>query len=240
MATNEGPVRYERGDTIAILTLDDGKANALGPDMIAAIDAGLDRVQAEPKVRALVLAGRPGRFCAGFDLKAIARGRDVADPMVRAGADLFMRIYGFPRPVIAACTGHALAGGALLLLTCDARIAARGPYKLGLNEVAIGIELPVLVRRLAADRIDTRRYTEAALLATVYDPSGAREVGFVDEVVEPDELLPRATARAIELARLPPGAFARSKAHMRTAAIEQILGSFDEDLERILSAGRPR
>ena len=92
---------------------------------------------------------------------------------------------------------------------------------------------------MAADRIDTRRYTEAALLATIYDPSGAREVGFVDEVVAPDELLPRATARAGELARLPRGAFARSKTRLRTSSIEQILGSIDDDLERILSARRP-
>lgn len=234
----DGLTRYERDDKIVTLTLDDSKANALSTEMIAAIDAGLDRVEAEQGVRALVLAGRPGRFCAGFDLKAIARGRAVAEPMVRAGGALFLRLYGFPMPVVAACTGHALAGGALLLLTCDARIAAEGEYKVGLNEVAIGIELPVLVRRLAADRIDTRRQTEATLLATIYDPAGAREVGFVDELAPPDQLLARATARARTLARLPRGAFARSKTQVRTPSIEQIRSSFDADLERILSVGQ--
>lgn len=233
----EGFVRYDRDDKIVTLTLDDGKANALGHEMLAALDQALDRAEADDGVRAVVIAGRPGRFCAGFDLKVLTRGREAADPMVRAGAAMFTRVYGFPMPVVAACTGHALAGGALLLLTCDARIGAQGAFKVGLNEVAIGIELPVLVRRLAGDRLDTRRLNEAILLATIYDPDGAREVGYLDEVVADAELLPRAQARARELARLPRGAFTRSKAQLRTASIEAIRSTLDEDLDRILSVG---
>lgn len=228
-------VGYQRDDKVVTLTLDDGKANALGTEMIAAINAALDRVQAEDEARAVVLAGRPGRFCAGFDLKAISRGREVAEPMVRAGAALFMRIYGFRLPVVAACTGHALAGGALLLLCADARIGVEGEFKLGLNEVAIGIELPMLVRQLATDRIDARRVTEATLLAQLYDPRGARDVGFLDEVVSADELSARAHDRARTLARLPRRAFTSSKAHIRRASIDRIEGALDEDLERILS-----
>jgi len=230
-------VRYERDDKVVTLTLDDGKANALGNDMIAAIIAAFDRAEAEDGVRAIVLAGRPGRFCAGFDLKVLTRGREHAEPMVRAGADMFMRIYGCPRAVVAACTGHALAGGALLLLCCDARIGAAGSFKLGLNEVAIGIELPVLVRQLAADRLAAHRRTEATLLAQIYGPDGARETGFLDEVVSEAEVLERAAARARELARLAPGALSRSKEQLRRGSIDRIIGALDEDLERILLGG---
>jgi len=230
-------VHYERDGKVVTLTLDDGKANALSPDMIAAIDAALERAEAEPDARALVLAGRPGRFCAGFDLRVLTRGREHAEPLVRAGAAMFMRVYGFPRPVVAACTGHALAGGALLLLCSDARVGAAGEFKLGLNEVAIGIELPVLVRQLADDRLASARRVEATLLAQVYDPAGAREVGYLDETVPADEVLARAQARARELSTLAPGAFRRSKAIMRRASIEHIQAALDEDLERILMAG---
>lgn len=231
------PVRYEKQGSVAVITLDDGKANALGHEMIAAIHAALDRAEAE--AHAVVLAGRPGRFCAGFDLRVLTAGRDLAVPLVRAGGSLFMRLYGLRLPVIAACTGHALAGGALLLLVSDARIGAAGPFKLGLNEVAIGIPLPILVRRLAEDRLDARRRVEATLLAGVYDPVAARKVGYLDEVVSDEDLLTRALERARELGRLPPRAFATSKASIRRATIDEIEAALDEDVDRILQAAPP-
>ncbi|MCB9719123.1 MAG: crotonase/enoyl-CoA hydratase family protein [Myxococcales bacterium] len=229
-------VRYELDGKVATLTLDDGKANALSPEMVAAIGAALDRAQEE--AGAVVLTGRPGRFCAGFDLRVLTAGADKARPLVEAGAALFMRLYGFPRPVIAACTGHALAGGALLLLCSDWRAGVRGPFKIGLNEVAIGIPLPVLVQRLAGDRLDARRVSEAILLATIYDPDGAAAVGYLDEAVDEGELLPRAQERATALTRLPRRAFAQSKASMREASISIIREGLEGDLDKILMAGQ--
>ena len=231
-------VRYQKEGTVAVVTMDDGKANALGHEMIAAIHAALDRAQADA-AHAVVLAGRPGRFCAGFDLRVLTAGRDVAVPLVRAGGSLFMRLYGLPVPVVAACTGHALAGGALLLLVSDARIGAEGAFKLGLNEVAIGIPLPILVRRLAEDRLETRRRVEATLLATVYEPAAAREVGYLDEVVGEEAVLARALERARELGRLPPRAFATSKESIRRGAIDAIVAALDDDVDRILQAAVP-
>jgi enoyl-CoA hydratase len=231
-------VRYQLEGNVAVVTMDDGKANALGHAMIAAIHAALDRAEAE--AHAVVLAGRAGRFCAGFDLKVLTAGRDLAVPLVRAGGSLFMRLYGLRLPVVAACTGHALAGGALLLLVSDARIGTEGPFKLGLNEVAIGIPLPILLRRLAEDRLDARRRIEATLLARVYDPAEAREVGYLDEVVDEAALLGRALERARELGRLPPRAFATSKESIRRPTIDAILAALDEDVDRILQAGTPR
>jgi enoyl-CoA hydratase len=230
--------RYEKDGSVAIVTLDDGKANALGHEMIAAIHAALDRAEAE--AHAVVLAGRPGRFCAGFDLRVLTAGRDAAAPLVKAGGALFMRLYGLRLPLVAACTGHALAGGALLLLVSDARIGAEGAFKLGLNEVAIGIPLPILVRRLAEDRLDTRRLVEATLLAGVYNPPTARDVGYLDELADEPVLLERAVERARELSRLPPRAFATSKASLRGPTIAQIEAALDEDVDRILQAATPR
>jgi enoyl-CoA hydratase len=231
-------VRYHQEGAVAIVTMDDGKANALGHELIAALHGALDRAEAE--ARAVVLAGRPGRFCAGFDLKVLTAGRDAAVPLVRAGGSLFMRLYGLRLPVVAACTGHALAGGALLLLVSDARIGAEGAFKLGLNEVAIGIPLPILVRRLADDRLDARHRVEATLLAGVYDPAAAREVGYLDEVVSETRLPSRAIERAHELARLPPRAFATSKESIRRPTIAEIEAALDDDVDRILQAGVPR
>jgi enoyl-CoA hydratase len=231
-------VRYQKEGKVAVITMDDGKANALGHEMLAALHAALDRAEAE--AHAVVLAGRPGRFCAGFDLKVLTAGRDAAVPLVRAGGSLFMRLYGLKLPVVAACTGHALAGGALLLLVSDARIGAEGAFKLGLNEVAIGIPLPILVRRLAEDRLDTRRRVEATLLAGVYNPPTARDVGYLDELADEPVLLDRALERARELGRLPARAFSTSKESIRRPTIDAIMAALDEDVDRILQAGTPR
>lgn len=233
-------VRYESTGRIATITMDDGKANALGPQMVEELGIALDRAEGDDNIRAVVLAGRAGRFCAGFDLKVLTSGAEHSRPLVQAGTELFLRCYSFPSPLVAACTGHALAGGALLLLTSDIRIGADGPFKLGLNEVAIGIPLPTLVQRLAADRLDPRRVTEAILTAHIYDPKGARQAGYLDEVVDADDVLARAQARAAELARLPRVTFAQSKAEVRRESIEVIRSHSAEDLERILAGGALR
>ena len=150
---------------------------------------------------------------------------------------MFMRVYGFPCPVIAACTGHALAGGALLLLCADVRIGTRGDFKLGLNEVAIGIPLPILVQQLVADRIDVRHQAHAGLLATIYDPPGAEQVGFLDTLVDEAQVMAEAQGRARQLARLPRRAFSESKAALRGASIARIESALTEDLDKILMGG---
>src|SRR5580700_3951192 len=113
---------YQLEGTTALIQMDDGKANALSDVMIAEVGAALAR--AEKEASAVVLSGRPDRFCAGFDLKVMMSSPEAAKALLRAGADLLMNLYGSPIPVVAACTGHALAGGALVLLTADVRIGA--------------------------------------------------------------------------------------------------------------------
>ncbi|MBT5666440.1 MAG: crotonase/enoyl-CoA hydratase family protein, partial [Rhodospirillaceae bacterium] len=164
-------VAYDQSGGVATLTMDDGKANAFGIDMIAALDAGIDRALRDAK--ALVITGRPGVLCGGFDLKVI-RGddEDKKAEMRAAGQAAMLKLYVHPQPVIFACTGHSVAAGALLLLTGDHRIGVAGDYKIGLNEVAIGLPLPVYGLELARDRLDPRALGAATLGAAIYDPDG--------------------------------------------------------------------
>jgi enoyl-CoA hydratase len=224
---------YELREGIAVLTMDDGKVNALGPPMVAALDAALDRAEAE--ARAVLLVGRPGRFCAGFDLKALMTGVDNARALVRAGIELWLRLYTFPRPVVAACTGHALAGGALLLLTSDRRLGAVGEFKIGLNEVAINLPLPMLAQSLAADRLARNRLVEATVGATIYLPTEAVEVGFLDEVIMPDAVVERAYAEAKRYAALPAEPFRHTKAMMRAATVTRVRAALDDDILALTS-----
>src|SRR5258706_9919551 len=159
---------YRLEGTTAIVQMDDGKANALSDAMIAEVAEALAR--AEKEASALVLLGRAERFCAGFDLKVMMSGPEQAKSLLVQGADLLMRLYGSPIPIVAACTGHALPGGALVLFTADVRIGATGPYKIGLNEVAIGLPTPVLAMELARDRIATTELGRATLQSRIYGP----------------------------------------------------------------------
>lgn len=222
------PATLELSDEVAIVRMDDGKANALGPAMLDALDAAFDRAEREAK--AVVLAGRPGRFCAGFDLKHMMAGPESARALVTRGADVLLRMYAHPQPVVVACTGHALAGGALVVLCGDVRLGTAGEFKLGLNEVAIGLPLPILAIELARDRLDPRHLTEATLLARQFDPEAARDAGYLDHVVPADQLLPRALDEARRLAGLGSVPFAASKRALRRDTIRHIRDTLEENI----------
>lgn len=200
--------------THCLITLDDGKANALGFEMFEAISAALDTAEALGKV--VVICGRPGKFCAGFDLSVMGQGGDAMVDLLREGATLSQRLLQFPTPVVLAVSGHALAMGALLLLSADYRIGIRGNYKIGLNEVAIGMTLPHFGIALAQARLNPPHLQTAVGLARIYDAEGAVEAGFLDEAVGEDELMACVTGLAEQLSQLNMAAHRNSKARIRT------------------------
>ena len=225
---------YQLEGTTALIQMDDGKANALSVAMIAEVGEALAR--AEKEASAVVLAGRPDRFCAGFDLKVMMSGPEAAKALLSSGAELMMRIYGSPLPIVAACTGHALAGGALVLLTADLRIGTSGAFRIGLNEVTIGMPVPVLAMELARGRLATTDLGRATLGAQIYGPDEAARVGFLDEVVSSHEVLARAKAEAARLGGLSRTAFHATKKRLRAKTIQHILSTLDEDM-RAMSSG---
>ena len=208
-------------DDVATLTMDDGKANALSLAMSMAINAGLDR--AEKEAKAIILTGRPGVLCGGFDLKVI-RGDDEAAKadMRNAGMVLLKRLYLSPLPLLIACTGHSVAAGGLMLLTGDTRIGARGDFKIGRNEVAIGLALPAAGIELARDRLVPDALTSAVVLSKLYDPDEAATVGYLDKAVDADTLAQEAQAAAKTMLELDPAAFAETKRRMRQPIIDRM------------------
>ncbi len=225
-------VSYTLENKVAVLTMDDGKANALSRPMLDALTAALAR--AEDEASAVVLAGRPERFCAGFDLRVMMSGPDAAKDLLRTGAALFMKLYGSSVPLVIACTGHALAGGALVVLTGDYRVAAAGEFKIGLNEVSLGMPVPVLAMELARDRLRKTELTNATLLAKIYKPETAREAGYVDAVVPAETLLEHAKTEAARLGALPRSAFKATKKRLRGTSIEHITASLDADMRDLM------
>ncbi len=216
-------LRFDVQDDIATLSMDDGKANAFGPDMIAAMCDGFDRAAAEAKV--LVLKGRAGVFCGGFDLKIMAQGGEAGADMVMAGAHALMKFYLHPQPVVMACTGHAIAAGALLLLTADQRVGAQGNFRIGLNETSIAMTLPVFGVELARDRLDPRALTRSALNATLFGPEEAVKIGYLDQVVEGDTeaVYEVADQAARHFLTLDAKAFTGTKKRLRQATVDKIM-----------------
>ena len=223
-------LQYDLDSTssIALLRFDDGRANVASHASIAAIDQALSR--AEKEAKAAVLLGRPGRFCAGFDLSVINQGADASRALVRSGGELLLRIVESEVPVVAACTGHALAMGALLLLASDYRVGASGEFKIGLNEVAIGLVLPIFALELARARVAREQLARATTLAEVYDPPGAQAAGFLDELVAPEQLEAAALAGAGRLAQLAPRAYRGTKRKLRGAMVERVRATLEQDM----------
>jgi enoyl-CoA hydratase len=222
---------YALEDRVAVLRLDDGKANALSHEAIAALHAALDR--AEKEAGSVLVLGREGRLCAGFDLAVMRSGADAVRRLVTAGAELFLRLYEHPLPIAVGCTGHALAAGAILLLSADARIGARGDFKIGLNEVAIGMALPIFAYELARDRLSKRHLARATSQAEIYAPEGAVDAGFLDSLCEPGALETTALAEARRLAALPQPAFRLTKKGLHGATVARLRASLAEDMARL-------
>jgi enoyl-CoA hydratase len=210
----------ELRDGVAVLRMDDGKANAFSFALLEAISQALDA--AEKEAKAVVLLGRPDRFSGGFDLKVMNEGGEATLRLVTAGGRLALRLYESPLPVVIGCTGHALAMGAVALCAADLRIGAAGDYKIGLNEVAIGLSLPPFAYELAAERLAKPHLQRATALAEVYDPAGAVAAGFLDRTVALEQVEAAALDAAAALAALPGRAHALTKRSVRQAAIERI------------------
>jgi len=226
-------LHVEERDGVAIIQMDDGKANALGPAMIHALLDAFDSAEADG--HPIVLTGREGRFSAGFDLKVMGSGAEAAKNLVRLGAELFLRVYLHPRPVVIAASGHAMAGGAVLLLCADERFGAEGAFKIGLNEVAIGLPVPWFVTELAEARLERRARIASTLFARIHDPEAAMDAGFLDRIVEPEALLDSAVETAAVLAKLPERSFASTKRSQRESLADRVRSGLEADLERVVA-----
>jgi enoyl-CoA hydratase len=228
-------VRTELREGVTLIRIDDGKANGLSSGVIAALNQALDR--AEKEASAAVIAGREGRFSGGFDLATMRSGPEAVRALVTEGAQLLLRIHESRLPVVAACTGHAVAAGAILLLVSDARIGAGGAFKIGLNEVAIGMALPIFGVEFARHRVSKRHFIPATTQARLYAPNEAVDAGFLDRVVAPEEVVDAACAEAARLGALPQPGFGLTKRNVNGGVAATIRATLDEDLAKLTGPG---
>jgi enoyl-CoA hydratase len=227
------PVICTIEDGVAVLRIDDGKVNVISHRVLELLHSGLDRALAE--ATAVAIVGRPGKLSAGFDLTEMTAGPDRAGALVGGGGKLLMRIYGHPQPVVLGVTGHALAAGGLLCLSCDTRIGGDGPAKIGLNETAIGMGLPHYAIELAQARLSPAHLTRSAVQAEIYDPTGAVDAGYLDRLVPADECEAATITEARRLGQLSNSAYTFTKLALRQAMIDRVLPNIDADMVKMVS-----
>jgi enoyl-CoA hydratase len=216
---------YELAENVATIGMDDGKVNALSPAMLGSVLEQLERAGAEDAAAA-VLTGRERTFSAGFDLRVEPEGWRE---MLIAGASLAERIMSFPRPVVIACNGNAIAMASFLLLSADYRVGAKGDFRIGLNEVTIGLTVPWFGLAIARHRLTRPAFDRSAITGVTMSPEEAQVAGFLDELVAPEHLQGAAVAAARNLASINPVAHAATKLRVR----EQALAGIRDGIERI-------
>ena len=220
------PVTYSHEDSIALIRMDDGKVNALGPVMQQAISDAIDQADADD-VGALVIAGNERVFSGGFDLKILTSGEvQPAIDMLRGGFELAYRLLSYPKPVVMACTGHAIAMGAFLLSSGDHRIAAHA-HNIQANEVAIGMTIPYAALEILKLRLTRSAYQQATGLAKSFFGETALASGFVDEIVLPEMVLSRAEEAAREFAGLHQHAHVATKLRARAETLKALRAGID-------------
>ena len=207
-------------DGIAVITLDDGKANAFSFDMMAALNDAMDKAEAEADV--IIMTGRAGVMCAGFDLKVMQNAPDKVADMVRQGGEFLVRVFSTKKPMIIASPGHGIAAGGLLMLAADYRIGVDGDSRYGLNESAIGMVLPPFGYDLAVFKINNKYLDTCFVGAELIDPKTAIKAGFLDETVADGGLMERAMEKAKEMQKLHPKAYAGNKKLVRGALTEKM------------------
>ncbi len=224
-------ISYQLDDGIATLSLNNGKVNAISPDVIAALNAALDRAEQDKAI--VIITGQPGILSGGYDLKVMTSGPQNAINLVAAGSTLARRMLAHPFPIIVACPGHAVAKGAFILLSSDYRIGVEGPFSIGLNEVQIGMTMHHAGIELARDRLRKSAFHRSVINGEMFDPQGAVDAGFLDKVVPAEQLHATALAVAQQMKKINMTAHKNTKLKVRKALLEALDQAVELDKQHL-------
>ncbi len=224
-------ISYQLEDGIATLTLNNGKVNAISPDVIVAFNAALDQAVQDRAV--VIITGQPGILSGGYDLKVMTSSPQNAVALVTAGSTLARRMLAHPYPIIVACPGHAIAKGAFILLSADYRIGTEGPFHIGLNEVQIGMTMHHAGIELARDRLRRSAFHRSVINGEIFNPEGAMDAGFLDKVVPAEQLMATAIAAAQQLKKINMTAHKNTKLKVRKAFLETLDKAIELDQQHL-------
>ena len=211
-------VSYNLDKGIAHIAFDDGQKNVINHDVLDQLEGAWETAQSEAKV--IIISGRPGSFCAGYDL-SVMMGEDpsAAIELGARGGKLAYKIFGSDKPVVGCSMGHAFTIGALWLACCDVRIGEEGNFKYGMTEVALNVGFSPWLLVPLREAIHPRYFNSVVMHSRVFQPSEARDAGFIDELLPEGSGLERAKQVAAELSELPSQAYTATKILLRSEGL---------------------
>ena len=226
-------ITYTPEKNYAIITINNGKANAISHEVIDEINNGLNKAELDNKV--VILTGQEGIFTAGFDLKVMTESPKSAKDLVTKGSKLSLRMLSFPQPIIVACSGHAIAKGGFLLLSADYRIGVEGDFKIGLNEVMIGMTMHFAGIAIAKARLSNVFLNRSVNNAEIYNPKQAITAGFLDTIVPQNQLIKTAIKTAEMFSKLNKKAHTETKLKLRKAHLDNLNLAIELDGNAVIS-----
>ncbi|MCX2573460.1 enoyl-CoA hydratase/isomerase family protein [Pedobacter sandarakinus] len=229
-------IRVSVKDRLATITLDKGKSNALGRDIITELDDMLKNIAADENIGGVILTGTAPFFSAGLDLVALYNyNEEEAKSFFETFFAFTANLVSFKKPMVAAISGHSPAGGCVIALACDARVMAEGQYIIGLNEVPVGIIVPNSIFQLYAFWLGKAEATRSLLTGKLYNPEEALKVGLVDELVKTESLLTAAERKIKKFMELESNTWSQSKLNIRQDLIAVMKADQTETLEKMLA-----
>ncbi|WP_425155175.1 enoyl-CoA hydratase/isomerase family protein [Candidatus Palauibacter sp.] len=220
---------------VALIRMENEPANVLTTEFSDALNAEFDRVREDGSVEAVVLTGTGSAFSAGVELfRVVDDGAAYVESLLASLGVLFSKLRAFPKPVVAAVNGHAIAGGAVIACACDYRVMSRGNGRIGLPELRVGVPFPSVALDILRGAVPRRYQREVLLLGRSYDPEVAAERGFVDEIVPPEQLIERAREIVVELTSIPAATYDLTKRQFSRA--EGRAAELDDELRSIWTA----
>ena len=227
---------YKEESNYCIITITNGKANAISNKVITELNQHLDTAEKNQKV--VILTGQEGIFSAGYDLKTMAKSPEAAKELVTKGSKLSLRMLSFPMPIIIASTGHSIAKGAFLLLSADYRLGTEGDFKIGLNEVMIGMTMHHAGIEIAKARLASVFFERSVNNSEIYTPKDAITAGFLDKIVSTSHLLPTAIKIAEMFSKLNKKAHSQTKLKLRKPYLEKIANAIELDLKEEITINK--
>lgn len=221
-------VRIENHEGIALVTLNRGTANALNLDMIRELSETFTALRDDDSVRGAIITGQANFFSAGLDVIEVAGyDRPQSEVFWRTFADMMYNLASWPKPLACAINGHSPAGGCIIAITADFRFMAEGNFKIGLNEVPVGIVVPMPVYKLYAMWVGTRNAYQYLIQGKLLNPAEASAAGLVDGLFPQEQVLEATMQVMKQMLKLEPGTFAKTKLNLRAEVLHSLKHDFD-------------
>lgn len=228
-------LQLEKRNDYGLLTIDRGRSNPMNLTMIQEIIEVLKTLKHDDSVKGLIIAGKENFYSAGLDLPEIMTyDREKTRALWKGFMDMIVELVAFPKPLIAAITGHAPAGGCIIAISCDYRIMAGGEYKIGLNEVPVGIVVPEHIFELYAFWIGRHRAYQFLLEGRLMKPQQASDVGMVDVIVPEGQVLEAAERKMKQYLKFDQETWSKSKMNLKKGLIESVSDYDDELIDRVV------